>query len=219
MPRFEAVLFDLDDTLTMSEPACYEMENAALIKQGQPPMQRQVHIDTWGKALPEVISERSPGVDVKRFWPDLLAIHAEWIANGEIDQIPESNVRILNTLGHAGVLLAVLTNRTFEEAKHFLEDGHVLKEIMREIYHSDSTGFRKPDPRVFDLFFQHHPHIARESVAYVGDAPSDEEAVYNAGLGHAFITLESGLRVPDNFKGGDKTTFIRDLSELPDNII
>ena len=63
----EAVIVDFDDTLCLTEAACFEMENETLAAMGREPMSRDVHINTWGQPLFDAISVRSPGIDVEKF--------------------------------------------------------------------------------------------------------------------------------------------------------
>lgn len=63
----DVVVLDLDDTLCLTEEACFEMENEILRKMGRAEMARDIHISTWGKPLYEAILLRSPGVDLERF--------------------------------------------------------------------------------------------------------------------------------------------------------
>lgn len=63
----EAVVIDLDDTLCLTEAACFEMENEVLERMGRLPMPREVHLETWGRPLFEAISDRAPGIDVEAF--------------------------------------------------------------------------------------------------------------------------------------------------------
>jgi len=40
----KAVVIDLDDTLCLTEEACFDMENEVLVKMGLKPMSRDIHI-------------------------------------------------------------------------------------------------------------------------------------------------------------------------------
>ena len=45
----EALIIDVDDTLCLTEAACFDMENETLMAMGRAPMSREVHINTWGQ--------------------------------------------------------------------------------------------------------------------------------------------------------------------------
>lgn len=42
----KAVIIDIDDTLCLTEAACYELENQVLLSMGRIPMTRDIHKET-----------------------------------------------------------------------------------------------------------------------------------------------------------------------------
>lgn len=62
-----AVVIDFDDTLCLTEEACFDLENEVLRRIGRKPQTRSIHKSTWGRPLFEAIKVRSPGVDVEEF--------------------------------------------------------------------------------------------------------------------------------------------------------
>lgn len=219
MSKIEAILFDYDDTLCMTEYDCYLIENAALAEMGRSPMSREIHKTTWGRPLLDAMTDRSPGVDVDKFETNLLRIHREWIREGKIDVVPDEYLMLLRHLGSMGIVVGILTSRKENEVLHMLEDDHPLDVVLDVFYHSDSTKVRKPDPAVFDPFFVDYPHINREHTVYVGDSPTDAEAAVYAGLGKVIISLESGLRTKADFAQFEtKIDFVTNLKEV-ENII
>src|SRR5690606_35757285 len=61
------ILLDFDDTLVMTEEACFRLENEIAHQLGLAPMSRQTHQQNWGKPIAQAIAERLPGVDVDAF--------------------------------------------------------------------------------------------------------------------------------------------------------
>src|SRR5260221_381762 len=121
-----AAIIDFDDTLCLTEAACFDLENEVLLRMGREPQAREIHIMTWGKPLFEAITVRSPGVDVPTFRNLLLRAHAEWVKIGRIDTIPLQNLEALDALLATGKELFVLTSRTHDEVIHLLEPDHQL---------------------------------------------------------------------------------------------
>lgn len=208
----EALIIDIDDTLCLTEAACFEMENETLEAMGRAPMSRDIHISTWGQPLFDAIKIRSPGIDVEAFKEAYHPIIAEYTRSGKLDTIPQENYEALDKLISMGKLLMILTSRTHTELQHLLEPDHLLASRIEAFYYKDNTQFHKPDPRVFDGLLAAHG-LAPQHSAYVGDSISDAVATKQAGL-HFIASLESGLRQKEDFNGHDVDWFIFHFPEI-----
>lgn len=51
MQTIEAVVIDVDDTLCLTEAACFDLENETIQRMGRQPMERNVHLSTWGQPV------------------------------------------------------------------------------------------------------------------------------------------------------------------------
>lgn len=209
----KAVVIDVDDTLCLTEAACFEMENDVLSRIGRPPMPRDIHIKTWGKPLFEVISERSPGLNLEDFKREYAETIPEYVAAGKLDDIAQENYRALDKLIKTGKSVMLLTSRTHGELKHLLELDHLLAKRITAFFYRDNMQFHKPDPRAFDTLLKGHG-LRPQDCVYVGDSISDAVAANKAGL-HFIASLESGLRKQEDFNGYDVDAFINHFSELP----
>ncbi|MGB4759594.1 MAG: hypothetical protein WBP26_06080 [Candidatus Saccharimonadales bacterium] len=78
----KAVIIDFDDTLCLTEEACFNLENETLQRMGRKPMSRDIHKNTWGQPLYDAIRLRSPGVDADKFWEIMPTVHEEFIEGG-----------------------------------------------------------------------------------------------------------------------------------------
>jgi beta-phosphoglucomutase-like phosphatase (HAD superfamily) len=47
----KAVILDLDDTVCLTEEACWNLENETLAAIGRAPIPRELHKATWGKKM------------------------------------------------------------------------------------------------------------------------------------------------------------------------
>lgn len=193
----EAVVLDIDDTLCLTEAACFDMENTVLAKMRRSPMSREVHVRTWGKPLFEVIGERSPGINVDDFKEFYGPTIKEFTEAGKLDVIPQENYEALDRLIRMGKALFALTSRTHGELEHMLAPDHLLASRLTAFYYRDNMQFHKPDPRAFNELLAEHGFDPSSSV-YVGDSVSDAEAAKGAGL-HFIASLESGLRTKEDF--------------------
>ncbi len=208
------VILDFDDTLYMSELACFELETEVLAAMGREPMERDIHLSTWGMQLSEAIQLRSPGIDVDAFWNLLGIKQQEFVREGRIDAISDERLEALDQLvNDMQMRLFILTSRTEQEVSHLLDEKHSLARRVERIYHADNTTHIKPDPRVFDVLLAEN-HISPKDCVYVGDSPSDAVAAKGAGL--KFIaSYESGLRSERDFSKAMPDGAILHFTDLP----
>jgi phosphoglycolate phosphatase len=212
----KAVVIDLDDTLCMTETASFELENAALAQLGREPMSREIHIETWGKPLFEIIGTRSPGADVEAFRAAFHPLMAEFTRTGKLDVIPKENYEALDKFVAQDKLVVVLTSRTHGELQHLLEPDHLLATRVKTFYYRDNMQYHKPDPRAFDELLGDNG-LTAENCVYVGDSVSDAIASKDAGL--KFIaSLESGLRQKSDFKPEQVDAFIYKFPDVVDAV-
>lgn len=208
----EAVIIDVDDTLCLTEAVCFEMENEVLERMGRSGMPRSLHVSTWGKPLFEVITERSPGINVDAFKTAYHPVIAEYITAGKLDTIPDKNYETLDALIKIGKAVMILTSRTHGEARHLLEPDHLLATRVKAFFYHDNTQYHKPDPRVFTELLQ-TTHLLPENCVYVGDSLGDSQAAHGAGM-HFVASLESGLRERQDFNPDYVDAFITNFPEL-----
>jgi HAD superfamily hydrolase (TIGR01549 family) len=209
----KAVVIDFDDTLCLTEAATFELENAALKLLGNKPQTRDIHKQTWGQPLFEIITTRSPGVDVPRFRELIQEMLPLWVAEGKIDTITPESIEILDQLLNDGKDLYILTSRTHSEVRHLLEPDNDLASRIKAFYYRDVMEFHKPDPRAFNEVLRDNS-LAMTDCVYVGDSPSDAMAAKQAGL-HFIASLESGVRTEKDFAALPVDKFISTFTELP----
>lgn len=198
-----AIILDLDDTLFMTQATACEMECAAAVAVGLPPVDPAIHRRTWGMGIAEALPLRLLGVDPSHY-PAFIAAHADqikrYVAEDKLDQLSQANVAALGQLQSAGYQLYALTSRHHGEVVHLLGNTHPLNQFVaaEALYYRDRLTHHKPDPKVFTVFFRETGLSPTECV-YVGDSPTDCQAAKGAGL--SFICcLESGLRNRADFE-------------------
>lgn len=202
----KAVIIDFDDTLCLTEAACFEVENEALRQMGRRPMSRSVHVSTWGQPLFDAITTRSPGIDVEAFKVAYHPIIAEYTKAGKYDEIAAVNYEALDKLAERGRLLFILTSRTRGEITHLLASDHKLAVTIKAFYYKENMQYHKPDPRAFAGLLSSNGFKPEECV-YIGDSVSDAIASKEAGL--KFIaSLESGLRQKSDFNPRQVDKFV-----------
>lgn len=213
----KAVVIDFDDTLCLTEAACFELENAVLELMDCQPQTREIHKQTWGQPLFEIITTRSPGVNVVQFRELMQEMLPLWVSEGKIDTITRANIETLDKLLQEGKELYILTSRTHDEVIHLLAPDHDLASRIKAFYYRDIMAFHKPDPRAFDEVLNDHKLDHGECV-YVGDSPSDAMAAKQAGL-HFIASLESGVRTEADFATLPVDAFVNTFSDIPAAIV
>lgn len=207
-----AVIIDFDDTLCLTEAACFDLENETLVSMGREPMSRDIHKQTWGRPLFEAIADRSPGINVEDFREAFKPVIAAYIKSGQLDSIPQSNYETLDKLITQGMSIMILTSRTHTEVEHLLQKDHLLASRVQTFYYRDNMKFHKPDPRAFDELLSANG-LQPSQCVYVGDSLSDAEAAKGAGL-HFIASVESGLRQKQDFQSLPVDAFIDRFSDL-----
>ncbi len=213
MAAIKAVIVDFDDTLCMTESACFDLENEVLRRLNRPAQSREVHKQTWGLALGHAMGLRSPGIGLNEFWGVFPSVHDEFVRAGLVDVVPSENLQTLRILHDMGLKVMVLTSRTEAESRHLLEPDHKLSALIDAFYHKDNMRWHKPDPRAFAHIEQDHGLKPQECV-YVGDTVSDAAAAKGAGL-HFVASLESGVLTSKDFCDFPVDAFVQSFTELP----
>lgn len=206
------VIIDFDDTLSLTEKACFKIENLIAQQMGFAPMDRETHLKNWGKPLKEAIVERFPGIDADKFMVCFENTLPEFIEKGEVDFISEINFQTLDKLKKLCLKLAILTSRSLGEIRHLMDTKHPLNNYIDAFYHKENLDYVKPDPKVFDKALEKFQVKLTEAV-YIGDSLNDAISAKNAGL-HFIALLESGLRTKEYFKKVKVDFFANKFSEI-----
>ncbi len=207
------VVIDFDDTLTMSEEACFAIENRIVELMGYSAMTRAVHRGNWGKPIREAIVERIPGINAEKF----MELHRElwpgFVKAGNMD-VADKNIETLKLLKDRGKDLAILTARSLYTIKPLLDENQRIGKWIEKIYHLDNSKYPKPDPRAFDQILKDFGVNPQETV-YVGDSISDGICAKGAGL-NFIASLESGLRTKNDFESVAVDFFADTFSDILD---
>lgn len=206
------IIFDVDDTLCMTEEACFHLENDAASRMGFAPMARSIHQKNWGHPLEDAVKERFPGIDAPKFVEVLAGLIPEYVNAQKMDVITTSNLAVLDSLRASGFSIAVVTSRSLREVEHFLAQDHPLHGRIDAFYHKDNTKYQKPNPQVFDEVISEFQITPSEAI-YVGDSVGDAQSAKAAGL-YFIGSLESGLRTEQDFLGLEVDEFVDSFTNL-----
>jgi len=123
-------------------------------------------------------------------------------------------IKTLAALKKDGKILAILTSRTTQEAKHLLDKNHHINKWIEKIYHADNLKYLKPDARAFEQVLLDF-NVKPDEAVYIGDSISDGICAKGAGL-HFIALLESGLRTKEDFKSVSVDFFANTFPEIVD---
>lgn len=213
----KVVIFDFDDTLCLTEEACFQLENKIAAEMGFSPMTRKIHQKNWGMFLGDAIVERIPGIDPVEFLKKQEAYFGKYMSGSGFDTVSDANLGVLDNLKNAGKKLAILTNRSLAETKHLMHEDHPLTKRLDFFYHKDILDYHKPDPRAFNQALKFF-NVKPEEVVYVGDSLGDANAAKKAGM-HFIAVLESGIRTKKDFKQFPVDFFANKFTDIPSYIL
>ncbi len=206
------VIVDFDDTLCLTEEACYQMESRIGLEMGFPLMKREIHKRTFGKPSDEVITERIPGIDVAEFMIRLERMIPEYVKKGILDNVSDHNIKTLFNLKAKGKIIGMLTGRAQMELTHILSSTNPLSDIFSLSQYKENSKYHKPEPQVFDIFFSTF-NVKPEETIYIGDSINDGVASNGAGI-HFLASLESQNRTKEDFKDIKVEYFVNNFTEL-----
>jgi phosphoglycolate phosphatase len=210
------ILVDFDDTLCLSEQACFSLENEIAARLKFPPMTRTSHQANWGKPLKDAIIERIPGIDPDAFMNLFGEVSKKHVMEGKFDHVSDENLNILRALRQKGYKVVIQTSRQHCEVEYLISDQSPLMPVVDGFFYQERSVYKKPDPRVFLLPSQMFD-IPFSEMVYVGDAFTDVQWCRAAGV-HFIASIESGLRTREDFVKLGATWFIQKFDELPDRI-
>lgn len=208
------IVFDFDDTLSMTEELGFDLENSVASDMGFAPMTRAIHKSTWGKPLKEIIPTRIPGIDPEEFMRRVGLKMKELSKEGKFDVVSQEKLNALQKMLDAGNSLYILTSRLDQETIHLRNGSHALSKFIKEenFYFKEKTSYNKPNPLVFEQFLTNTRALPKECL-YVGDSPTDAVAAKLSGI-YFIASLESQLRKRSDFPINFVDTFISDVKDL-----
>lgn len=216
MPEIKAVFFDLDGTLLDRNASLIKfIENqyerfikAFSLIAKQQYINRFIELDCRGYVWKDrVYSQLLREFKITALtWEELLG---DYLLNFQHSCVPFRNVqRVLEALAEMGIKLGLISNGKGQ----FQMDNLMALKIERyfgTILISETTGLKKPDPRIFQMGLD-HLSVSAEHSLFVGDHPeNDVKAARDAGM--------LGVWKQDVFWDGDEADFaIDDLEEVVD---
>lgn len=151
----------------------------------------------WRELVGQIFRDLGEFADFERFFAELY----ETFRSTERWRLFPDSLPVLDGLSRAGLPLGLVTN--FDERIHGILRGLGIASFFERVETPGSSGFRKPDPRIF-LCAAREMGLPPSSIAAVGDDPvQDLEASRRAGM--------RGFLVDRRVNGPEAASFV-----LPD---
>lgn len=206
---YQAIIFDLDDTLVQTHAVKWAHHKAVAKEFYQRDLSNEALAQHWGKPFDTMIVALHNGAD------SLENLRASYVSiNHRFPKTVQAGALItVTSLLKSGYRLGVLSAMNRDAVIADLTELGFPVEQFLFIQGADDTAVHKPDPAVFTpaLVKLAKLGIAPSRTLYVGDALADFYAARDAGLG--FIGVTTGLVSPAEFTGAG-AKFISNLTSL-----
>jgi phosphoglycolate phosphatase len=178
LPKFRAVLFDLDGTLADSYAAITASVNHVLQHHGRPTLTEEQVRSLVGHGLEHLMAQILPGIDPKaaavlyrEHHPTVLETHTQLLPGVEEG---------LRALRETGIKLGVCSNKPSYFTRALLKIFHI-DHLFDVVLGPDDAGAAKPDPAMIHQALQRLGVSPLEAL-YVGDMEVDIETGRRAGV-------------------------------------
>lgn len=208
---YQAVVFDLDDTLTQSHEYTFAHHKAVAKQYGIDLTDEDILVH-WGKPFDELIQHlyrRSDSLE------NMKALNQSLYAQFR-KKIQEDTQPLLATLVAQQMRLGILTAANTHQAIEDLTYFGVPIDQFTFIQGAEQTSVHKPHPDVFLPMFERlaQEGIEKAAIVYVGDALHDFHAARDAGI--TFVAVTTGLVSQERFRQAGAKYIIPRLKHLPE---
>ena len=215
MPRYKAVLFDIDDTILKTREPKWRQHTFVAQKYYGIDLNEAKLRENWGKPFDELTEILYQGADTPERRRSNFIRH-------ELEFPKEYEPYALETIGalhSAGIALGLMTSMYLEGAMIDLKHLQVPLEYFIVLQGSEATKYHKPDGRVFEpaLATLAEHGIRDATIVYVGEALSDFQAAKDSRL--EFIGITQGRVSLEEFKSVGVDKVFNDLRQFLDFVL
>lgn len=184
----DLVIFDLDGTLIDSSLDLANSVNATRAHLDLPPIANDIVYSYVGNGAP-VLIRKALGPE---FSDDEIQHALDYFLAYYRDHMLDNTVlypglrRILDDFKHAGIAMAVLTNKPVRFSQAIV-DGLGLHQHFRRVYGGNSFEHKKPHPVGIETLLSEYG-ITREKTVMVGDSSVDVQTARNANVKACGVT-------------------------------
>jgi beta-phosphoglucomutase-like phosphatase (HAD superfamily) len=203
-----ALLFDLDGTLTDSDPVHLAAFNAMLAMRGASMTEEEFRATISGKSNDEIARALLPeGNDAERlaFTRDKEAMFRRMASD-----LAETRglARLLAWADARALKLAIVSNAPADNVVH-MTTAIGVADRFHHVIHGDSTPRPKPDPLPYLSALAHFGLSATEAIAFEDSVPGIRSA---AGAGLDTVAI-AGLGAVEPLKAAGATIAVRDFED------
>ena len=189
----KAILFDWDDTLIDNWRSIHAGLNAALIAMGMKPWTMEKTKSNVRRSMrdsfPALFGEK---------WKEAADIYLTHVKRNHLETLQVLNLvpELLDYINKEGIYIAVVSNKNgalLREEVEFLK----WKNLFSSIVGADDAIRDKPNRAPIDMALNGSGIINSSEVWFVGDAPSDIECAYNAGI--LGVLIQNGVNNQKQF--------------------
>ena len=209
--KYDAVLYDLDGTLTDSVPLILKSFHMCYMEVlGEVPRSDENLTSYIGKPLMEIFTDYHDEKTSKALFDAYLRVNEVMLANDELDLF-DGVMDSLLKLHESGVRQGIVTSKRSNSAMITLNLKGLTK-IFEQITVLEDTAKHKPDPEPLIYSAERLGITDMKRIIYVGDAVVDYECALNAGTDFALVDWTKMNR--DDFTRLGTPRIITSLDEL-----
>ncbi len=186
MPKYRALLFDLDGTLCDTDEMLIQ-SFFALYKKYRPAKirTREELIYFSGPPIKKTLVDEFPDYSFEEIYKAFQETSRELYL--PYVKAFENEIEILKKLKEAGYLLGVVTNKGAPLTKYSLEVAHI-DGLFDVVISADDVNAPKPSPLGINKALERLAIADKSKVLYIGDNDIDYETAKNAGLDAMLVT-------------------------------
>jgi HAD superfamily hydrolase (TIGR01549 family) len=194
--KYQAVIFDLDDTLLDSGKIKWKHHKAVAKKFYGIELTDEVLREHWGKPLGPMMAIFYQHSDT----PENMMVANESLAHEYPKELIAGALETVNALIDEGIEVGIVTSTLGRYARKDLARFGFPVDKFFMVQGADEVAVHKPDPRVFapGLALLATKGIKPDRVVYVGDALIDYSAARDAGM--SFMGVTTGFHTKEQFE-------------------
>ncbi len=183
--RFKGIIFDVDGTLTFTNPLIFNSFNHITKKYLGKSFSDEEIISLFGPTEDVILKEicKDEYINARK---DYYKYYRD---NHDIAQLYDGIKDLVVDINQAGILLSIFTGKGRTSALITLDEMGIT-DYFDMIISGDDVKNHKPDPEGINVFIQKHSFFPEE-VLMIGDAPSDIIAANDAGVEIASVVWDS----------------------------
>lgn len=216
MTKYQAVIFDFDDTLVKSWETIWAQHKFVAKTYYGIELSDDVLTEHWGKPFEQLLKGLFKDADT---FENMLEIYQA--TDQDFQKVAfEQSLATINKLLAAGIRIGIVTSMLRDVVSAEMKRLNFPVGKFVTIQGSNDSIYHKPDPRVFEPTLKALAKIGitdLTKIMYVGDALMDYFAARDAGI--AFVAITTGRHGFEDFSRAGTKNVVQDISELSKRVL